>query len=1126
MSAADSQRLLQHIRRLAGDPAGAPSDAELLRRYLERREQAAFSALIRRHGPMVFAACRSVLRQEQDAEDAFQATFLILAQKGSSIHRQEGLGGWLQRVAYRVALRARANRLRRRSCEEQTARSPEAEPSCEDISWRELRAILHAELAALPEKFRAPLVLCYLEGLTQEEAAFRLGWTAATVKGRLQRGREKLRRRLERRGVALTAALGAALTGQVLAESAVPALRPFTVETATTAATALAHGFGPALASMKWKILAILVFSAGLAAGGVGMLLPKQPEQEPTTASAGKSAAEKVEPRTDLYGDPLPEGAIVRMGSLRFRHPGLYHFGFRDEGKTVVSSAGDETFRFWDSGTGRQIRAVRLKKGAKPVQHQVLSPGAKTAAAFDNNGGIALWSVDSGELIKTLPSPKGDVAGLYFSADGKILIANFWQPSIVLFDWNKGKERRITPPARKIGHDSTFHSCISPDGTWLAVGGGAGEPLYVYETETGREAHRFLCNASTSIFSPDSKRLIVSSMYNDKKASETVIRIFDLADGKQIKQYPIGNEYSFLTLDVSADGKMLACSFSDRSCVLDLTTGRIVYRLSDRPILVGFTPDNKTLIGSSGMRLRVWDALTGQERHNDPGEFGHYLAAAVSPDGRLLAEADWLDQAVSLWDTTSGRLLRRLPLKGEKRYVRNLAFSPDGKILSACQYKGFLQFGDAASGKEQRTVQLHDPGWRNPEWVFFFQLRVSPDGAYVSTLERLIGQTEATRLAYWQTATGKLLAQHLLPAEMRICAWSADGTRVILGLPDGLTCMDVRTGAIRYRLGGIGKWEPPADRSRPRPVVLQQVLPVLSPDDRLLAVAVPPDSGAKKEGSYIGVWENATAKQIAKISLANVSHLAVAADNRHLLATDAYFLRVFDLATGAESHRWRLPVETTGRGEMVACTCLLLLPDGRRAVTALNDGTALVWDLQPAVHRGKPLADRPSDKELAAWWTDLADDDARRAYAAIWRLTEFSEAAILFLRQHLKPATDAETKTIRQHIADLDGDEFAMREKALKQLAKLGLVAEPVLRQALERKPTLEMRRRIEHLLEKIDRQPPAGESLRLLRALQVLENTGREGRRLLRELASGAEGAWLTRAAQAMLARQNQFAP
>lgn len=148
------------------------------------------------------------------------------------------------------------------------ARSATVEPAREELSWSELRTILHAELAALPERFRAPLVLCYLEGRTQEEAARQLGWSLSTVRGRLQRGRDKLRRRLEGRGMALTAALGAALTGQTLAEAAVPStMLP------TTAALTLARGFLRPVLPIKL----VLLLSLGVLAGGIALRGPSEP---------------------------------------------------------------------------------------------------------------------------------------------------------------------------------------------------------------------------------------------------------------------------------------------------------------------------------------------------------------------------------------------------------------------------------------------------------------------------------------------------------------------------------------------------------------------------------------------------------------------------------------------------------------------------------------------------------------------------------------------------------------------------------------------------------------------------------------------------------------------------------
>src|SRR5438105_14981668 len=206
------------------------------------------------------------------------------------------------------------------------------------------------------------------------------------------------------------------------------------------------------------------------------------------------------------------------------------------------------------------------------------------------------------------------------------------------------------------------------------------------------------------------------------------------------------------------------------------------------------------------------------------------------------------------------------------------------------------------------------------------------------------------------------------------------------------------------------------------------------------------------------------------------------------------------------------------------------LPDGRRAFTALADGTALVWDLAPALRRG-PGAEGPEESKLTAWWADLAAEDARRAYAAIWRLAEAPEATVPFLRRRLRAPTDAELKEVRRYLADLDSTRFATREKALERLSQLGETAEPVLRQALEKNPSLEVRRRLQLLLTRLSQRPLSGEALRTLRALEVLESAGAEGRRLLRELASpgresGEAEARLTREARASLHRLARRSP
>jgi RNA polymerase sigma factor (sigma-70 family) len=192
--------------------APGASDEELLARFLDTAGAAsedAFHALVGRYGPRVLRICRNVLDREHDAEDAFQATFLALARNGASIRDRCALAGWLQEVAYRTALKTRARRSRRRTVERESVamHPPRDEPDDqgERVALAELRPVLHEEVTGLPDKYRLPVVLSYLEGKTNEEVAALLKWPVGTVKGRLSRGRALLRSRLTRRGVALSA---------------------------------------------------------------------------------------------------------------------------------------------------------------------------------------------------------------------------------------------------------------------------------------------------------------------------------------------------------------------------------------------------------------------------------------------------------------------------------------------------------------------------------------------------------------------------------------------------------------------------------------------------------------------------------------------------------------------------------------------------------------------------------------------------------------------------------------------------------------------------------------------------------------------------------------------------------
>ena len=180
------------------------SDGQLLGRFVGQRDEAAFAVLLKRHGPLVWQLCRNLLQEAQDAEDAFQATFLVLVKQARAISKRESVSSWLHGVAYRIAFRARSDIRRRRDKESATARQPDVDGTV-DQRDQELRFRLHDEIGRLPEKYRTPIVLCYLMDKSRSEAAEELGWSEGTVKGRLERGRDLLRMRLTNRGLALSA---------------------------------------------------------------------------------------------------------------------------------------------------------------------------------------------------------------------------------------------------------------------------------------------------------------------------------------------------------------------------------------------------------------------------------------------------------------------------------------------------------------------------------------------------------------------------------------------------------------------------------------------------------------------------------------------------------------------------------------------------------------------------------------------------------------------------------------------------------------------------------------------------------------------------------------------------------
>jgi RNA polymerase sigma factor (sigma-70 family) len=430
MSSAQVGAVLRHIRKLAAVHTDHElPDQQLLDRFARHRDEAAFTALLQRHGPMVLSVCRNVLHNLHDAEDAFQAAFLLLAQKAGSIHRQEAVSGWLYRVAYHAALRARAKVARRKFIEKRAITMPSAGPVL-DMSLREVRGVLFAELEDLPPQYRAPLVLCALEGKSLEEAALLLGWSRGGVKWRLQRGRELLRARLRRRGFELPATLAATAFVLDAASGPVPAaLVDSTLRAAVAAAAGgvvsaevadLIQGASKAMGIGKWKLVTVLLLMAILGTAGLGRITLQvlaawkaEPQKEAGAQAAsqgirkGTPAAGSARDLLTVRGRVLSPDSKPVAGAKLFLHDS--NLGDKDSAARATS---DVEGRFQLTFSRSALTASGYPVRVMAVEVLAMAPGygCDWATVSEDNAGRELVL----RLVKDLP-----ISGRVLDRDGK-----------------------------------------------------------------------------------------------------------------------------------------------------------------------------------------------------------------------------------------------------------------------------------------------------------------------------------------------------------------------------------------------------------------------------------------------------------------------------------------------------------------------------------------------------------------------------------------------------------------------------------------------------------------------------------------------------------------------------------
>ncbi|HYH65591.1 MAG TPA: sigma-70 family RNA polymerase sigma factor, partial [Urbifossiella sp.] len=699
------------VRTVAGMD-GRP-DAELLGRFVAVRDQAAFAALVARHGPMVLAVCRRAARDEHDAEDACQAAFLVLARSAAAVRERASVAGWLGRVARRLARKAAAASARRRAREASVTRPDPARPDTE-ASRREVRAALDEEFARLPEKLRAPLVLCCVEGLSRDEAAALLGLRPSTLRGRLEMGRARLRAALTRRGVALPAAL-------VLAAAEPPA--GFAAATAKLAADFVAGG--PARQAPRSVVLAhegmipvlttkLTAMVFGLVVVGVGAVLAAGRPDDPAPQGQPPPAAGKE----GTAADALPPGAVARLGSTRLRTAATA-VAVAPDGRTLRTATGGRTLGRWDADAGRLLDETHLT-GSKDTRCW-FSPDGRFAAAPDGDG-IGVYDAATGKRAwNVVVDDKSWMSVAALTADGRTLATAEYESRgngtgaghVRVWSAGGGSKRVAELPSYVNG------LAFAPDGkrVFAAVDN---HSLRCWDAATGREVWRNDHWASHLAVSPDGA-LLASDTYQDGP-----LRLWDAATGAAVATLDGGTRVWSRQVGFGPDGRTVAHGRNDGVLLWDVGTRRLAHRLAAAGPVFAFAPDGRSVF-TVGPLLGRWDTQTGRSLDPDvrgDGHVGPVLAVAFAADGKAVATAGD-DGTVRVWDRAAGTH-KSLPGRAARDV---LAFAPGGRLLVAGTDAGVLKLLDVGTGKEVRRFALPQLPECNTDVA---SARVTPDGRLVA----------------------------------------------------------------------------------------------------------------------------------------------------------------------------------------------------------------------------------------------------------------------------------------------------------------------------------------------------------------------------------------------------------
>jgi WD40 repeat protein len=911
--------------------------------------------------------------------------FFLLARKAGAAGWGDSVGPWLHAAAWRIARKARVAAARQRTREARVV-PPTPADLLATVALRELSQVLDEELTRLSERLRAPLVLCYLEGRTRDEAAKQLGVSLGTLKDRLERGRALLRIRLTRRGVTLAVAGLPA----VLAESVVStATAAATAEAATTvvngtaipaAVAALMDCARPALGAKASVGLGLLLVASGLVVGMARLVAPAVPQGPPNPAKGIVSAGQR-----DPFNDPLPPGAVARFGTALLRHgDDIRGARFTPDGKYLVSWAWDGV-RVWDTASGAQVRSFGGRRQTTPWQmnYAALSPdGASVAITFSNprveqagqgsrhECSTEIWDVATGQMRHWFPTPPRFFVNPTFTPNGQMLaVASDGIPvgddrhAVLVFDVATGRELH-----QFRGHADQVLGIVFLSSGREAITSSDDGSIRVWEVATGHEVRQFtkpLVPVGELSLSSDGRWLATIDRPKKQRGGYVIgegsrpndlspIRLWDVATGREVRLFP-GHNGGSQYLAFTPDGRRLLSGALDRLIrEWDLATGRELRALPQAWCRgLALSPDGRTFADMGWYAIRLRDLANGADRVPVTAPNWGPDFMAQSSDGRTVATAGANEPAIYVWETGTGKLLRRLEGPTRDVYARGLVWSADGKTLLTAESgaggkdHAFRQW-DVEAGRERPRP----PGFEKP----FEMVLASPDGRRVMTF------AQGPAAIVWDSATGRAIVE-FAPRGLPF-AMSTDG-RKLLSVDEKVVqlwdltagqppqCFSVETAVWAAAVSADGRWlavasdsalvtlyETATGRAAQR---INGLLPeefsylalrlALSADGRRLAIA-------DRQGT-LHIWDVAAGRKMHRLaSHGNCDHILVFSPDGQRLADgdgDRGMVYVWDTGTGRKLHEFA--------GHRGGVSGLAFTPDGRRLISGSRDTTALVWDV-------------------------------------------------------------------------------------------------------------------------------------------------------------------------------------